>query len=582
MMNKHSQSILWASGFLLLFLLSFPFSSQGQELWPSDEASIDLKHQENAGEFLQTVPGVLEQGLGTLQSPFLAAMRGASSRQSLYLFEGTPLNSPLTGTVDLSTVSVHGVGGITAESVPVIQVQASPGGAFELSAKKPHDLFSFGDSFFVQDYKGLGFNVHQGVNLDFLQYNLQYSRFTSDGWTANSSVSRSQGNGYFGYDFDPEHNLSFCFDHFEDTKGDPGPSGQFQGVYPCRQNTDRADRMVLDYRAAVTSVWGADFKGFMNTNQNQDSNLGSVLLDSRDSLSGVIWQNQFNLNRNWEIEAGANLQQGWGHSTLLNTDQQQTAGDYSLGSRIVWQDNWTLKAEASNTLTDARRLGMENFSGLVQWGSENGIRTWFSAGRTLRPPTLLELYGSGTGNSQLLPEEAANAESGLEVQSGDWAFQPVLFGTQVTDYINQGPAGVYDNLGQEQWYGLEFQAIWKPNPQILVAGHEMWLKAQSKRPEQTDWTDLPYKPQASGAANLSVILEGAALTLEEQYVGSRQSETNQGLDNYGLTNLYLDYYGEQWGFFLNVFNLMDLRSYQISQGYDGEPRVYKGGVTWKF
>jgi outer membrane cobalamin receptor len=79
-----------------------------------DRAAIARSNKRDAGELLQTVPGVVITQSGGPGAPSRVSIRGSAANEVLVLVDGVPLNSPLDGEVDLSRLSLE-----TAERVTV-------------------------------------------------------------------------------------------------------------------------------------------------------------------------------------------------------------------------------------------------------------------------------------------------------------------------------------------------------------------------------------------------------------------------------------------------------------------------------
>ncbi|NIP83030.1 MAG: TonB-dependent receptor plug domain-containing protein, partial [Gemmatimonadetes bacterium] len=62
---------------------------------------------------LERVPGVVVSRQGGPDSPAAVSIRGGSTDQALVLLDGVPVNAPLTGRVDLSTITLDAVERIT-------------------------------------------------------------------------------------------------------------------------------------------------------------------------------------------------------------------------------------------------------------------------------------------------------------------------------------------------------------------------------------------------------------------------------------------------------------------------------------
>lgn len=85
-----------------------------------DRKAIEASRARDLGELLQGEAGLLVMRAGGLGAPATLSIRGSNADQVLVLLDGTPINDPLTGTADLSTVPLAAV-----ERIVVIRGAAS-------------------------------------------------------------------------------------------------------------------------------------------------------------------------------------------------------------------------------------------------------------------------------------------------------------------------------------------------------------------------------------------------------------------------------------------------------------------------
>ncbi|HEV7705560.1 MAG TPA: TonB-dependent receptor [Gemmatimonadaceae bacterium] len=78
-----------------------------------DRATIERSGRRDLGELLQSTPGVVITQAGGAGAETHVSIRGSSASEVLVLVDGVPLNSSLTGTVDLSRISLESVERVT-------------------------------------------------------------------------------------------------------------------------------------------------------------------------------------------------------------------------------------------------------------------------------------------------------------------------------------------------------------------------------------------------------------------------------------------------------------------------------------
>src|SRR5581483_894922 len=248
-------------GIVFFFSSISPLASQ--EAWVLPENQIAPRHQAQAGEALGLVPGAFEENYGLLESPTFLTLRGASSRETLTLFEGVPINSPVTGQADLSTVPLESLG--SAESLGrggSFEGWPGGGGALTLDAGKPTGLITAGLDGAYGAYQTLGSQFNQGVNIDTMAYNLAGNRWTQTGWRPNAGAGRSAFGAFAGYDLTSDQHLEAVYGHFDGTRGVPGPGGDGTAATPGLTRQDLWDRTRLTYQANLLDGWSAQVRGF--------------------------------------------------------------------------------------------------------------------------------------------------------------------------------------------------------------------------------------------------------------------------------------------------------------------------------
>jgi outer membrane receptor protein involved in Fe transport len=78
-----------------------------------DRAALDDLGPADLGTALEGMPGVVVTRRGGPGAPATASIRGSSPDQVLVLLDGFPMNAPMTGGADLSTITLDGVERVT-------------------------------------------------------------------------------------------------------------------------------------------------------------------------------------------------------------------------------------------------------------------------------------------------------------------------------------------------------------------------------------------------------------------------------------------------------------------------------------
>ena len=125
-------------------------------------------------------------------------------------------------------------------------------------------------------------------------------------------------------------------------------------------------------------------------------------------------------------------------------------------------DEWSYLVGASYTLTDNTRL--------------RG-----SYARQIRFPTLRDLYETGRGNPELLPERTDNVELALEhdLSDGRSSVEFLLYRVEAKDFIERGLSGLAENFDQLRFQGVEVNGQFAPGENLKLRLGYTWLDAEN-------------------------------------------------------------------------------------------------------
>jgi outer membrane cobalamin receptor len=207
-----------------------------------DRQELELKNPQNLAEALQNVPGVNIKDYGGLGNTKSISLRGSSNSQVLVLLDGQRINSPQSGSVDLSQISIEGI-----EKIEVVRGGNSAlygsdaiGGVINIISKKPDTdeqgfagdikfgIASFGTYSAAPSIRFNIKNTSITASYKYLSYEGDFSYTDNYGNTTtrvNSDIiSRNYYIGLFRKFGDPHYqrNLFFTFKHYNSAQGAPG------------------------------------------------------------------------------------------------------------------------------------------------------------------------------------------------------------------------------------------------------------------------------------------------------------------------------------------------------------------------
>jgi len=232
----------------------------------------------------------------------------------------------------------------------------------------------------------------------------------------------------------------------------------------------------------------------------------------------------------------------------------------------------------------------------VAYAVSSWLNVYGNVQKSLRMPTLAELYTYPGGNAQLRPERGWGGELGLNYRipvtsnlllSGNWS----AFDRNVKDWIVWFGGAVWTphNISRVHSRGLETnnKLTWNRGPWLAELGlntaYILSTTEESLIPyDNSIGKQIPYVPRYSGVASVTVGYRSVRLLFSQGYTGYRFYNTDEtgAIEPYAVANLHLMYgfnvAGRPWkaiGQVNNLFNAsyavmydrpMPLRSFGLS------------------
>ena len=411
-------------------------------------------------EILDEAVGVQVRRFGGRGDPAEISIRGSTSSQVVVLMDGVRLNSAQTGGVDLSTLPVElierieisrGGGSVQTGSDAiggvVNLVTRRPGGSPRTTASFSAESFgtfagsathsgkwrdietSLGYSGFHTDGDWEFYSARRETDADVIESSGPYERVNNESEAHSVLMTLARDIGGWG-------RISVRDSFLYDSSGRPGPDwlvfGELRGqsLTAHQRRTRNVASAVLDAAGLFDSPVGGSLQVFHRYDRSRFKDSEPPFLEAIDSD-----------NRNHSV------------GTRLNTDGTWSLGPTEHALSLGSEFRWDLLHAKNATDHDRRTIGvffqdeigvwekrlrlipalrMDDTEGFdTEWLPRLGVIVrvfpWFivkgNVERSYRVPNFDELYfdeGAIRGNQNLKPEEAFNADVGIELGLDAW------------------------------------------------------------------------------------------------------------------------------------------------------------------
>ncbi|HET6780629.1 MAG TPA: TonB-dependent receptor [bacterium] len=393
------------------------------------------------GEALAYVTDVHIRQQGGLGALSLPSIRGAAPSQVLVLIDGVPVNGPMTGVFDLSTISVAQVRRVEILKGPfsalyggeglggVINIVTIEGGSEVAARAGSHGTTSAGG-------RWTSSNGAVSISAD---------RLASSGFRPNSDVATMTISGRLLWQRTSSSQFTLLINHVRSELGVPGPT-----AFPSPQARQGEARTILSGRWERDDPGGQWIAhGFYWTGAFRFTD-PAFAVDSRidTRVGGAVAQ------RVWRRSAG-HLQTAGFEARSLALQHNGAVGNRqaAIGALFVQDDR---QISPRTLLSTGLRYDVHSIFGShlnprlgVVHLARDGLIIRAALGRTARGPTFSELYFAPFNNPGLRPESAWSADASVA-----WRIRPGLelkagaFLTEATDLIRPDAAFVPQNIGR--------------------------------------------------------------------------------------------------------------------------------------
>ncbi len=551
----------------------------------------------------QSAVFVKTYGVNTLAT---VSLRGASAAQTAVMWNGFNINNAALGVTDLSQMQLSMFDDIHIQhsASGAILGNATIGGALLLddnapSFKKYQQLNVSGGYGSWQAMQG-GLQYALGTNISETRIKFAYAQAANDFKYFNPDVqewkrqSHAQTKGYNillsqALKAGKRDQLSFKY-WMQDNNRELPPL--------LSQKTSEAVQRTKNIRA--TLQWQHDFKAsqlqaaaaYFNEKLYYDD--GSINLHTLSPVQTgeayVQWKKE--TAQHYVLVGTDSRYSVW--NGVNQAEQRRVAGFFHYRFTTV---NEKIKVLASVRAENWATNYTEVLPGInLSYSPAKWINVYGNVQKSLRMPTLAELYTYPGGNAQLRPEKGWGQEIGLNynvpltkelVLSGNWS----VFNRNIQDWIVWFGGAVWTphNISKVHSRGLETtnKLTWNRHEWMAELGlntaYILSTTEESLIPyDNSIGKQIPYVPRYSGVASLTVGYRSFRLLFSQSYTGYRFYNTDEtgAIAPYTVANLHLLYgfkvAGKPWkimGQINNLFNAsyavmydrpMPLRSYGIS------------------
>ena len=587
-----------------------------------ERAEIEQNAGRNLSQILNQQSGIrVNDAFGAPSNGRILYMQGAAATNTLILIDGLAINDPsgTGGLFDLRLLSTENIERIeiikgsqstlygTDAIAGVINIITRKGerGALNGSGKLSYGSF---DTFNA----GVGLN---GTLTDGVQYNMNYGRESSEGFSAaeNQGDTGSFGNdgfemdSFFGrLDITPVSNLTISPTlRYSNYRGDYDGGAFIDAnnefsldmLNPGLQVEYSADRLRIngDYsftatnRTFINSFGENEFEGRFH---NADFYGNYKISNHLQFLTGLNYQD-FIIPSSEEM-----VSDGQGNTQIV-TIPQKDSNIYSPYVTLYLEDWKGLSTELGYRLNSHSEYGSNStYSFAPSYSLTNQVKLFASVTTGFKAPTLDELFGPFGANPDLQPQKSLYTSIGAETYILDQSlkFSGQYFIREIEDLIIFSPMG-FINRDRQNDQGIELSADWIVNSKFTLGAWYNYLDGELTTLEdggEVTSDNLIRRPSHSiGFRTAFQPVKSLSVRLNGEYNGERNdlyfnpangfAAEDVKLDPYLLVNMYADYslFNERMSLFIDIKNLFDSDFTEV-YGYNTIGTTIQAGVTVDF
>lgn len=549
-------------------------------------------------DVLSELPGLSILKYGSYEGLSSLNMRGASSKQSLVLYEGIPLNDIFTGGVDLNLVEMSGIGRvevIKGGMSAIYGADAAAGVVNLIKEKKKSAIADLTASYGSDNFQK--YSISSDYQIAGVKYSVTGNEEKSPGYMENSGFFKRSAGARIAFSGDAlDSKLSGYY-----MKREEGiPFNQF-GPSPAAKQFDELFAVgaeeTLKFNETKVVVSGY-YRGGDLAFKNPDISVNDRHIKNEGKVSVMT-----------SYTAGpVNVYGGYEFSN--KSAKSLKTGNQSTGNHAVLT-NATAYLFEKLVLTAAVREDIHSvygavtsFSGGARYSIADSTDIFASVSQAFSEPTFGDLFWDETlyyyddysgntytsftvGNQELKPEKIMSYEVGITKKEGNISEKIVLFRRDVTDMIRwfdemdgyitrSSPV----NLNRAIIMGAELEAEFTLFDFVTITGAYSYLDARDGKTGKK----LSYSPEDSVYAKAEFKLPfSTKLSAGVRYIDSRVDNAGEYMKEYYIYDLSVRHtISENASIFANVDNVLDNREYQVVNKHPMRGRTINAGVNVTF
>ncbi|WP_339890048.1 TonB-dependent receptor [uncultured Flavobacterium sp.] len=491
-----------------------------------------------------------ENGNGMVSSP---SFRGTTAQQTAVIWNGININSQLNGQTDFNTLSTRDFNSITvrAGGGSVIYGSGAVGGTIHLN----NDV-SFKDQFINKlqlnygSFSTFGANYTLDVATDKISVNASISHNQSendyeyigfDKKNENGQYENTSFNSHIGYRINRNNEIkffSYLFDgsrNFSGTIASPSKSNYLD--FNTRNLLEWTNYSGLFTSKTKVAYLTEEYKYFENKAlENFSTGNANTFIAKYDLL--------YNWTSKIKVNSIIDYTQNSGSGSSLSNNKREI-GSFSLLFKHQINDKLSYEASLRKEITSNYKSPLlYSLGGNIQLSNWYAIK--FSGSKNFRIPTFNDLYWQGSGNLNLKPESALQAEMGQVFTYKKASLTTTAFYSKITDMLRWLPnaSGLWQpiNTDNVSIYGLEALFHWNKNftnSSLQINGTYAYTVSENDDTNK----QLIYVPFHKATSSIAFQYKRTTFTYQNLFNGVvfTSSDNSYELKEYLVSNVSLDY-----------------------------------------
>ena len=584
--------------------------STGSKIQVVDSASLIRYSSLNLSDLLSNESSLFikSYGLGGMAT---SSFRGAGASQTITLWNGFNLNSPMNGQLDLALIPINFSSKVSIQhgGAGALWGSGAMGGAIHIQQQA---FFNRGITVGANFSAGSFQNISQ-------QYFVECSKRR---WVSAIKIFSNSAKNDFEF-----HNTFLQGNPLQrQTNAERKSSGLLLENAIKFKNNQQLN-FVFWYQMNDRNIPPTMLQGTVNDNQKDENYrlsaeyqyqkgnkhffLRSAYFDERFNYNGLHSRSQTNIA---EAELKWRVKNHLLNIGFNNTYTQAEAANYSgfphqNRTAIFASFKMNSRTSKSALAISARQemLDAQFIPFTYSAGAEIKIKPWclfkMNASKLFRVPTLNDLYWNPGGNIALKSEEGYSEDASLKFcwksksKVTEICFEPGVFNRNTNNQIIWLPSGSFwtpQNLVKVWSRGVETvsnikieKASWKFKI-LVITNYVLATNQQSKTEgDASVGKQLIYTPRYSGCAKISAEYKGFYFAFSHTYTGYRYTATDnsQFISPFDVANVYLSknfkYKKANYSAFISVENIFN-EEYQVVLSRAMPMRYYAFGMTLTF